>query len=227
MVIKRVIVFLRGLCKCPRKKVTLEEAVESTARPKLKKAEAKAAALRATYATPFSAALRGATAALNGERIYLVGTTFAMRAQQHVYDEMCLTTVLSTAHASLKPDYLVFAEADGVFDDVPVRACRGCGRSATLPMLTLVLPRPSYSQGVLFVLPFFWESAKEHKQMRERLLPELPEGVVIPKRKCAEGFKERLRSWYLAASELGDLDTRLAEPEPWEGFTFAPDRDYS
>ena len=84
--------------------------------------------------------------------------------------------------------------------------------------------RPSHptTQGVLFVLPFYWESATQHKQMKKRLLPELPKGTVIPPRVCAEGFKSRLRAWYLAASKLGDLDTRLADPEPWADFTFVP-----
>lgn len=181
-----------------RASVTLAEAEAST-RPESATADGAAKGGRKgkiiageprheTYAIPLSSALVGDHAAFKGKELYLVGYSYSIRAQKHVYETLCLGGLLEEVHPGLDASYLAFAEQDGVFEvDAP---------------------------GLLFLAPYYWMTPRE---LEARLVVLGDAARRLPPRLAPEGYKERLRAWYLAAEALSDegLDARFKDPSPW------------
>lgn len=127
---------LKGVARCAaklcakKKLVSLEAAVRSATpaqkegkKKKMRKAKGGEGAEgegeeRATYAVPLGLALAGVPARSNGAELHLVGHSFSIRAQAHVYEELNMLATLGSAHVELKPEHLALAEADGVFECV-------------------------------------------------------------------------------------------------------------
>jgi hypothetical protein len=127
---------LKGVARCAaklcakKKLVSLEAAVRSAAPAqkegkKKQKRKAKGGEgaegggeERVTYAVPLGLALAGVPARSNGAELHLVGNSFSIRAQAHVYEELNMLATLGSAHVELKPEHLALAEADGVFECV-------------------------------------------------------------------------------------------------------------
>jgi hypothetical protein len=106
---------------------------------------------KGAYAVPLSMALLGAPArSLEGGEMRLVGRSYAIRAQPHVYQALELISALGAAHVELKPEHLAFAEADGVFEWVlPLLPCSPTRLCLPLP-LSPIHPPPGMMRGASF-----------------------------------------------------------------------------
>ena len=211
--------------KCTKKKtVPLADAVQSATPKRVKKKASKREKKGAeepgvSYTVPLSQALQGKAASNAGKELHLVGSSYSIRAQAHVYEDLSMVATLCSAHVDLKPEHLAFAEVDGVFECVAGRRpFRHFFSSILFRLLTfsLSLPYRDDAPGLLFLTPLLWESAEKMKACAERLKSA---GIAkLPKRSCPEGYQERLRRW--VEQQPGKLDSRAHHPEMWEGWVY-------
>jgi hypothetical protein len=146
---------------------------------------------------PFSRAAHGETAMRGGRELALVGRSFAIRAQEHVYRALGLEATL--AGAGVDAAHLAFAEADGVFSDDAVR-------------------------GLLFLTPAYWgspaEAAATLTRLAERGTQPARGSFKLPAA-GAGNYRARLAAWAKAASAVAPLDVRVADSRAWDAVRFS------
>jgi len=123
-----------------------------------------------SHTIPFSRALQGAPARFKGRLRFLVGRSYSLIAQEHVYKELSLEAVLHSL--GIKPAHLAFAEQDGAFADD--------------------------NRGLIYVAPIFFEGPAAFASKVARLKAE-GTGARVPKRRETAGYKRVLRAWHTAA----------------------------
>jgi len=148
-----------------------------------------------SYRLPYSLARSGVPAMYHGQEMYLIGQTYALRAQTNLFDFLSLTSILLDAHKKLKPEHLAYAEEDGVFEsNVP---------------------------GLFFIVPYFWDDEKTFRAQQERYaIIDKRKLKELPKRRVAEGYKVLLSKWCTACEKVGSLDRRAQEKEKWENWSW-------